>query len=960
MEAEYGEAFLLVVEKLFWEYLERLESVLPQTKIDQLLACDAESEYLSPGEQVLATLLQKDPQLLRQTLQLLLEQMQQLKVQDSGGSDLPGNRDVRVECTSGVMFRGSACSWSSDSTGFGRCLLSPANKPILAKKDLDSEVRTPGSAKAIQRRFIPSPNAEQCSEQNLNQPTEIPAAESSNEAISTGTRSGEAFEYEQQSYRRRSEATLTHIQCNNRGIAWAGATSLRDGTSDLGRAESGKRCAGDPNVVSESNTDKEERSHKNKNTSMRSVLPAGATARTGTQETAAVQENEVGQPGEGENEKGKASAITPFENIADTDLQDSSEESGSLLDIEGKRGKIGNITLCKETLFSTPIYPYKKGATPALNPDGGPATLKTQLMEQQQVLKHNRKSSRSVLESKDSSALDKPPLFSFMELDFSPIENTAEEFLSPPNPFQSQDDFLLPKSLKNVVSEVLHHNNLKRGIQPGSVEGSKNDKDPYRTQEACKPSNQLKILVISNLHGDVQENSDSEETVRNTELHLGTVTSEEAIESTSSSGEELEARLKTAFELQEPAVEDCTLQPSQREAHRSSEEVMCPAESEPSFTVCKINSSDGDHDLTRIREACVLYPELQASGLCPQSNERNMPNNVQVSLPLLFRYEVGDFSSPGCREKTKEREVRANKEAVFNKTMASEASNKSSKRHNNFCAEATNAGASRNCRKEPCGASSDTDDLGDGRVTKATLTQIKETSFSHCAYLQPVVHLTRLPIVSLQAPIILGETNLKSVSQRDSSRIHINTNKSSAVKITKTSERTNKQEGSLRRKQTVSDTLMDEVGTSRQAMEESSEGEVLSQESDHSDSLNTTSSSEALHTDGSDFEYYPFCSQAKSRRKRAMQLKCKLTGKFTKSKLRGEPQVPVCISHDRRGRFTALKGNFSKEWRNKLRVQASRQPRDKFGRFLKTEVKSKSQHSGNANVNNITSKPDGP
>ncbi|XP_033896367.3 uncharacterized protein LOC117424270 [Acipenser ruthenus] len=77
LENEYGERFTNALQKLFWEYLERLESAFPPPKIEQLLTGEISSDC-TEEECILAELLQKQalsvPDMLQRLLQCIVEQ----------------------------------------------------------------------------------------------------------------------------------------------------------------------------------------------------------------------------------------------------------------------------------------------------------------------------------------------------------------------------------------------------------------------------------------------------------------------------------------------------------------------------------------------------------------------------------------------------------------------------------------------------------------------------------------------------------------------------------------------------------------------------------------------------------------------------------------------------------------------------------------------------------------------
>ncbi|XP_041077856.1 uncharacterized protein LOC121296404 isoform X2 [Polyodon spathula] len=77
LENEYGERFTNALQKLFWEYLERLESTFHPPKIEQLLSGEINSDC-TEEECILAELLQKQtlsvPDTLQRLLQCIMEQ----------------------------------------------------------------------------------------------------------------------------------------------------------------------------------------------------------------------------------------------------------------------------------------------------------------------------------------------------------------------------------------------------------------------------------------------------------------------------------------------------------------------------------------------------------------------------------------------------------------------------------------------------------------------------------------------------------------------------------------------------------------------------------------------------------------------------------------------------------------------------------------------------------------------
>ncbi|XP_078068204.1 uncharacterized protein LOC144493183 [Mustelus asterias] len=81
LEEEYGSLFMASTLRLLWEFLERLESILPQPRIDQLLAADVNVRCLSPAEQSLLSILVNPhtniPDLLLTVTQRVREQRNQ-------------------------------------------------------------------------------------------------------------------------------------------------------------------------------------------------------------------------------------------------------------------------------------------------------------------------------------------------------------------------------------------------------------------------------------------------------------------------------------------------------------------------------------------------------------------------------------------------------------------------------------------------------------------------------------------------------------------------------------------------------------------------------------------------------------------------------------------------------------------------------------------------------------------
>uniref|UniRef100_UPI00398EBDE8 uncharacterized protein n=1 Tax=Pristiophorus japonicus TaxID=55135 RepID=UPI00398EBDE8 len=77
LEEEYGNLFMAAAQRLLWEFLERLESALPQPRINQLLSACVDVRCLSPGEQALVSVLLDPPTSVPDVLLALVQQIRQ-------------------------------------------------------------------------------------------------------------------------------------------------------------------------------------------------------------------------------------------------------------------------------------------------------------------------------------------------------------------------------------------------------------------------------------------------------------------------------------------------------------------------------------------------------------------------------------------------------------------------------------------------------------------------------------------------------------------------------------------------------------------------------------------------------------------------------------------------------------------------------------------------------------------
>ncbi|XP_078400854.1 uncharacterized protein LOC144682266 isoform X2 [Cetorhinus maximus] len=81
LEEEYGSLFMASTQRLFWEFLERLESILPQPRIDQLLATKV-NVGLSLAEQSLLSVLGNPYTIIPDVLLTLMQRIRQQQSQD--------------------------------------------------------------------------------------------------------------------------------------------------------------------------------------------------------------------------------------------------------------------------------------------------------------------------------------------------------------------------------------------------------------------------------------------------------------------------------------------------------------------------------------------------------------------------------------------------------------------------------------------------------------------------------------------------------------------------------------------------------------------------------------------------------------------------------------------------------------------------------------------------------------
>ncbi|GCB79559.1 hypothetical protein scyTo_0016976 [Scyliorhinus torazame] len=86
LEEEYGSRFMASTQRHLWEFLERLESLLPRPRIDQLLAAERSVGSLSPAEQSLLSILVNNPYTsIPDLLLTLMQRIRQRRSQDPSG-----------------------------------------------------------------------------------------------------------------------------------------------------------------------------------------------------------------------------------------------------------------------------------------------------------------------------------------------------------------------------------------------------------------------------------------------------------------------------------------------------------------------------------------------------------------------------------------------------------------------------------------------------------------------------------------------------------------------------------------------------------------------------------------------------------------------------------------------------------------------------------------------------------
>ncbi|XP_067905100.1 uncharacterized protein [Heterodontus francisci] len=82
LEEEYGTRFMASTRRLLWEFLERLDSILPRPRIDQLLAASMDVGCLFPGEQALLSVLANPHTSVPDVLLTLMQRIRQQRSQD--------------------------------------------------------------------------------------------------------------------------------------------------------------------------------------------------------------------------------------------------------------------------------------------------------------------------------------------------------------------------------------------------------------------------------------------------------------------------------------------------------------------------------------------------------------------------------------------------------------------------------------------------------------------------------------------------------------------------------------------------------------------------------------------------------------------------------------------------------------------------------------------------------------
>ncbi|XP_048402277.1 uncharacterized protein LOC125459665 isoform X2 [Stegostoma tigrinum] len=82
LEEEFGSSFMASTRRLLWEFLERLESILPEPRIDQLLAAGVNVGSLSLTEQSLLSVLASTPMPVSDVLLMLMQRLREQQSED--------------------------------------------------------------------------------------------------------------------------------------------------------------------------------------------------------------------------------------------------------------------------------------------------------------------------------------------------------------------------------------------------------------------------------------------------------------------------------------------------------------------------------------------------------------------------------------------------------------------------------------------------------------------------------------------------------------------------------------------------------------------------------------------------------------------------------------------------------------------------------------------------------------
>ncbi|XP_048461498.1 uncharacterized protein LOC125484932 isoform X2 [Rhincodon typus] len=157
LEEEFGSLFMASTRRLLWEFLERLESILPEPRIDQLLAAGVNVGSLSLTEQSLLSVLASTPMPVSDVLLMLMQRLREQQNQDLTNVD-----------------------WSNSETLFGVPMTSSSTHTVLSEgycieaEQITREPQVKGEGNNSQPPSSNMKHQEECKEKVTEQGLECP------------------------------------------------------------------------------------------------------------------------------------------------------------------------------------------------------------------------------------------------------------------------------------------------------------------------------------------------------------------------------------------------------------------------------------------------------------------------------------------------------------------------------------------------------------------------------------------------------------------------------------------------------------------------------------------------------------------------------------------------------------------------------------------------------------------